>query len=43
MSEDSVRKKERYEAREREEDQRERKAADIARQKVIRQIADDRK
>ena len=47
MSEDSVREKERYEAREREEvvrKQRERKAADIkARQEVIRQITEDRK
>ena len=47
MSEDGVREKERYEAREREEvvrKQRERKAADIkARQEVIRQIAEDRK
>ena len=47
MSKDSVRKKERYEAREREEvvrKQRERKAADIkARQEVIRQIAENRK
>ena len=49
MSEESVREKERYEAREREEvvrKQRERKAADIkARQEVIRhcQIAEDRK
>ena len=47
LSEDGVREKERYEAREREEvvrKQRERKAADIkARQDVIRQIAEDRK
>ena len=47
MSEESVREKERYEAREREEvvrKQRERKAADIkARQEVIRQITEDRK
>ena len=47
MSEESVREKERYEAREREEvvrKQRERKAADIkVRQEVIRQIAEDRK
>ena len=47
MSEESVREKERYEARERGEvvrKQGERKAADIkARQEVIRQIAEDRK
>ena len=47
LSEDSVREKERYEARQREEvvrKQRERKAVDIkARQEVIRQIAEDRK
>ena len=46
MSEESVREKERYEGREREEivrKQRERKVADIkARQEVIRQIAEDR-
>ena len=47
LNEDSVRERERYEAREREEvvrKQRERKAADIkARQQLIKQIADDRK
>ena len=46
LNEASVRERERYEAREREEvvrKQRERKAADIkARQQLIKQIADDR-
>jgi hypothetical protein len=47
LSEDGVREKERYEAKEREEGirkRKERKAADVkAKQDVIRQIAEDRK